>query len=318
MEFDELRRRALAGDKKAVDDLKKLENELKKKAAAGDQDAIRKLKILDDDRFYALRQKALAGDQNAIKKLKQLKEDFLKEAAKGDLDAKRKLKILEDDEFESLMKRGLQGDKNAINALRKLRPTLDQRAKDGDAEAVRRLKRLDDLLKQYPESGSNDADSRAAKEDGAKGVSVIDDNQSDLSLMMVKSSALQNFGKQAEQQLVEVPPSAASRRFNECDVIGNLDRDEKGNVVTQEDGSGNLKDKDGFATNERGYLVDPKTGGVINNLNNQQMFGKHDLDDRGELPAPFNVEKHNFNPHEVRGDFDFDRNGKARVLKTAG
>ena len=32
----------------------------------------------------------------------------------------------------------------------------------------------------------------------------------------------------------------------------------------------------------------------------------------------YTVEKHNFNPHEVRGDFDFDRNGKARVLKTAG
>jgi len=94
------------------------------------------------------------------------------------------------------MKRGLQGDKNAITALRKLRPALDRRAGDGDAEAARRLKRLDDLLKQYPESGSNDADSRAAKDDGAKG--VIDDNQSDLSLMMVKSSALQNFGKQAE------------------------------------------------------------------------------------------------------------------------
>jgi hypothetical protein len=43
-------------------------------------------------------------------------------------------------------------------------------------------------LKQYPESGSNDADSKAAKDEGAKG--VIDDNQSDLSLMMVKSSAL--------------------------------------------------------------------------------------------------------------------------------
>ena len=97
------------------------------------------------------------------------------------------------------MKRGLQGDKNAINALRKLRPTLDQRARDGDAEAVRRLKRLDDLLKQYPESGSNDADSRAGKDDGAnQSKGVIDDNQSDLSLMMVKSSALQNFGKQAE------------------------------------------------------------------------------------------------------------------------
>lgn len=97
------------------------------------------------------------------------------------------------------MKRALQGDKNAINEVRKLRAPLDQRARDGDAEAVRRLKRIDDLLKQYPESGSNDADSRAAKDEkseGAKG--VIDDNQSDLSLMMVKSSALQNFGKQAE------------------------------------------------------------------------------------------------------------------------
>lgn len=109
---------------------------------------------------------------------------------------------------------------------------------------------------------------------------------------------------------------AESRRFNECDVIGNLDRDEKGNVVTQEDASGNLKDRDGFPTNERGYLIDPKTGGVINNLNNQLMFAKQDLDERGELPAPFNVEKHNFNPHEVRGDFAYDRNGKAKVQKT--
>ena len=47
------------------------------------------------------------------------------------------------------------------------------------------------------------------------------------------------------------------------------------------------------------------------------MFGKQDLDERGELPAPFNVEKHNFNPHEVRGDFAHDRNGKAKVQKTA-
>jgi len=27
------------------------------------------------------------------------------------------------------------------------------------------------------------------------------------------------------------------------------------------------------------------------------MFDKKELDDRGEVPAPFNVEKHNFNPH---------------------
>ena len=45
------------------------------------------------------------------------------------------------------------------------------------------------------------------------------------------------------------------------------------------------------------------------------MFDKSDLDERGELPAPFNVEKHNFNPHEVRGDFNYDRNGKPIITK---
>ena len=45
------------------------------------------------------------------------------------------------------------------------------------------------------------------------------------------------------------------------------------------------------------------------------MFDKADLDEKGEVPAPFNVEKHNFNPHTIRGEFDYDRNGKAIVKK---
>jgi len=45
------------------------------------------------------------------------------------------------------------------------------------------------------------------------------------------------------------------------------------------------------------------------------MFDKKDLDDKGELPAPFNVEKHNFNPHQVRGDFEYDKNGLPVIKK---
>lgn len=45
--------------------------------------------------------------------------------------------------------------------------------------------------------------------------------------------------------IIEVPPSAESRRFNECDIIGDLERDEKGNVVTKEDGKNGFKDKSG-------------------------------------------------------------------------
>lgn len=36
------------------------------------------------------------------------------------------------------------------------------------------------------------------------------------------------------------------------------------------------------------------------------MFTVEDLDERGELPAPFCVEKYNFNPHDMQGDLDFD------------
>jgi hypothetical protein len=60
-------------------------------------------------------------------------------------------------------------------------------------------------------------------------------------------------------------------------------------------------------------LIDSATGNVVNNLDGDRMFAKGELDEKGEVPAPFNIEKHNFNPHLVRGDFDYDRNGKAVV-----
>lgn len=58
-------------------------------------------------------------------------------------------------------------------------------------------------------------------------------------------------------------------------------------------------------------------GNIVNNLNGEKMFDKSILDERGEVPAPFNVEKHNFNPVRCRGDFDYDRNGRAMILKDA-
>lgn len=33
------------------------------------------------------------------------------------------------------------------------------------------------------------------------------------------------------------------------------------------------------------------------------------MDERGEIPPPFNLEKFNFNPHDIRGYFDRDSNG---------
>lgn len=130
---------------------------------------------------------------------------------------------------------------------------------------------------------------------------------------MAQSNQMKKFGATGGN-VIEVPPTAESRRFNECDIIGDLERDEKGNVVATEDSKSRsgYRDKAGQATNQRGYLVD-EAGDVVNNVDGEKMFPKTDLDEKGEVPAPFSIEKHNFNPHTVRGDFDFDRNGRAIV-----
>jgi hypothetical protein len=40
------------------------------------------------------------------------------------------------------------------------------------------------------------------------------------------------------------------------------------------------------------------------------MFDHEDIDERGELPAPFSVEKYNFNTFGIRGQFPLDKAGK--------
>ena len=46
------------------------------------------------------------------------------------------------------------------------------------------------------------------------------------------------------------------------------------------------------------------------------MFLADDLDDRGELPAPFCIEKFNFNPHNLLGYFDYTE-GHPLMLQTS-
>jgi hypothetical protein len=94
-----------------------------------------------------------------------------------------------------------------------------------------------------------------------------------------------------------------------------MDRDEKGNVVVLEDKNGRKHDKNRKPVNKRGYLLDPRSNDVIENMTSQPMFAEDELDERGEVPAPFCVEKYNFNPHNILGDFDY-QDDKPILLKT--
>jgi len=52
------------------------------------------------------------------------------------------------------------------------------------------------------------------------------------------------------------------------------------------------------------------TGDIVENYQNKKMFDQKDIDERGEVPAPYCVEKYNFNPFMVRGEYDLDRQGR--------
>lgn len=99
------------------------------------------------------------------------------------------------------------------------------------------------------------------------------------------------------------------RDFNEIDILGTLDRDEKGNIIVPVDpntGSKVLKDKEGRPINQFGYLVSLQSGDVISNITNTTVFVGGDLDERGNIPMPFALEKFNFNPFDVLGTFFFE------------
>jgi hypothetical protein len=116
---------------------------------------------------------------------------------------------------------------------------------------------------------------------------------------------------------VQVPPNYDSRKFNVCDIEGDIDVDEKGDAAPGEPdpNDGLLRDKQGQVINNQGYLLDPSSGNVINNHNGGVMFKREDLDDRGEISGPFCIDKYNFNAHAVRGDFDHDINGKPKIKR---
>ena len=61
-----------------------------------------------------------------------------------------------------------------------------------------------------------------------------------------------------------------------------------------------------------GYLANPD-GDILNNRDGGKMMDKDQLSDKGDLPAPLNVEKYNFNPIKSLGDFDYNMNGEPKI-----
>lgn len=124
-----------------------------------------------------------------------------------------------------------------------------------------------------------------------------------------KSAAPVEAGISKEPDMSHAP-DAERRNFNEIDIVGHVERDDKGNLIVE---FGNDHDMDksvyydlnGQPINIKGYRIDPVTGDVLHNRTLNLMFPAESLDERGCVPAPFCIEKFNFNPFELQGTFGF-------------
>ena len=84
--------------------------------------------------------------------------------------------------------------------------------------------------------------------------------------------------------------------------MGNIERNQLGLPISmQEDSKGNYVDSKGKVINSRGYLLD-KRGHIIDK-SGKLMFRKAQLTQDGDLPVPASIDRFNFIPFKITGNF---------------
>lgn len=100
------------------------------------------------------------------------------------------------------------------------------------------------------------------------------------------------------------------RNFNLFEVLGNFPLDNKGRIIDRRRTllASEFRDTDGQPVNEFGFLLNEETGYIRSRYTYEDLFLPihNSIEERGELPMPFRLERHNFNPHKIIGNFDFD------------
>ena len=95
---------------------------------------------------------------------------------------------------------------------------------------------------------------------------------------------------------------AEKREFNENDIMGDIERNHLGIPTNlRESSNGSYLDMKGRVVSAKGYLLDPR--GNIINLDGKLMFRKKQMTRDEDLPVPASIERFNFNPFRITGNF---------------
>ena len=109
------------------------------------------------------------------------------------------------------------------------------------------------------------------------------------------------------------------REFNENMCLGNFKRDECGKIIDRDRviQQRNYRDRDEQLVNDKGYLINEQTGAIRSRYTYEDLFmgQTKEMEFLGELPMPYRLERHNFNPHKCMGNFDYNENNKPIFYK---
>lgn len=101
------------------------------------------------------------------------------------------------------------------------------------------------------------------------------------------------------------------KQFKMQDVMGQFDKDPRGDIILEKDSKGNFVDKKGRPVNDKGYLID-KDGNIIDHKGNKIWDKDHLYENEFPKIFPFST----FNPEIITGTFKRDKNGKPILQKT--
>lgn len=91
-------------------------------------------------------------------------------------------------------------------------------------------------------------------------------------------------------------------KFALLDILGDFDKDRKGNIIIRRDKDNIMIDKKGMKVNKKGYLIDDFDN--IVNKEGTQIFAKEMLKQDNEIPKFFHFIK--FNIKDIIGDFEIN------------
>ena len=195
----------------------------------------------------------------------------------------------------------------------------DRKDKEKEEEERKRLKEEDNqLLKKEKRLATNKSDEEKTEEEKSEGAheltKVAEEEFSKSKLDPISSPGnykdddidpedLESEMKDTVPENIDgmlIPLIRTKRTFNENDIKGDVDKNEEGKKNLAVLPNGDKVDKMGRKVNDKGFLVDDK-GNIIDCKTNKKMFKKNQLDENGDIPQPFKLERYNFNCHDITG-----------------